>query len=166
MQHSAQMMNILLVPIPLAFFDTIFAGGTAAQQNVLPILVAEYVPDQHEAMITMDITADGKQNWDTQFAIILNAPVLEMGTYQIDDSSGNNNGILDPGETVLLTIPTLNTGHALSPIAQATLSCSENLITIQNAIISLGQLEAGGSVNAIFTVTASSQLFRRDTYIF
>ena len=142
-----------------AFFDTIFAGGTAAQQNVLPILVAEYVPDQHEAMITMDITADGKQNWDTQFAIILNAPVLEMGTYQIDDSSGDNDGILDPGETVLLTIPTLNTGHALSPIAQATLSCSENLITIQNAIISLGQLEAGGSVNAIFTVTASSQLF-------
>jgi len=82
-----------------------------------------------------------------------------MGTYQIDDSSGDNDGILDPGETVLLTIPTLNTGHALSPIAQATLSCSENLITIQNAIISLGQLEAGGSVNAIFTVTASSQLF-------
>ena len=141
-----------------AFFDTIFASGTATQENVLPILVDDYIPDQHIAAITMDITADGKQNWDTQFAIILNAPVLEMGNCQIDDCAGNNDGILDPGETVIMTIPTLNTGHATSPDAQATLSCAENLITIQNTTLSLGQIEAGETANAIFTITASSQI--------
>ncbi|MBC8383406.1 MAG: T9SS type A sorting domain-containing protein [Candidatus Cloacimonetes bacterium] len=149
-----------------AFFDTIFAGGTATQENVLPIIVDDYVPDQHVAVISMDITADGKQNWDTQFAIILNAPVLEMGNCQINDSAGNNDGILDPGETVIMTIPTLNTGHAISPEAQAILSCSENLITIQNTNISLGQIEAGETTNANFTVTASSQLEEGSAVIF
>ena len=141
-----------------AFFDTIFAGGTASQQNVLPIFTDDYIPDQHVAHITMDITGDSKQNWLTQFAIILNAPVLEMGNCQIDDSSGDNDGVLDPGETVVLTVPVLNTGHATSPTAQATLSCSNYLITIQNATLSLGQLEAGESINANFTVTADSLL--------
>jgi hypothetical protein len=141
-----------------AFFDTIFAGGIATQENVLPIIIDDYVPDQHIAEITMDITADGKQNWDTQFTIVLNAPVFEMGNCQIDDSAGNNDGVLDPGETVIMTIPTLNTGHATSPEAQATLSCSENLITIQNKTLLLGQIEAGETANAIFTVTASSQI--------
>jgi len=149
-----------------AFFDTIFAGGTATQENVLPIIIDDYVPDQHIAAITMDITADGKQNWNTQFTIVLNAPVLEMGNYQIDDSAGNNDGVLDPGETVFMTIPTLNIGHAISPDAQATLSCSENLIIIQNTSISLGQIEAGDTANAIFTVTASSQLEEGTAIIF
>ncbi|MCD6330458.1 MAG: T9SS type A sorting domain-containing protein, partial [Candidatus Cloacimonetes bacterium] len=149
-----------------AFFDTIFAGGTATQENVLPIIIDDYVPDQHIAAITMDITADGKQNWNTQFTIVLNAPVLEMGNYQIDDSAGNNDGVLDPGETVIMIIPTLNIGHAISPDAQATLSCSENLIIIQNTSISLGQIEAGDTANAIFTVTASSQLEEGTAIIF
>jgi len=147
-----------------ASFDTIFAGGTASQQNVLPILTDDYIPDQHVANISMDITADNKQMWPTQFAIILNAPVLEMGTCQIDDSSGDNDGVLDPGETVILSIPILNTGHATSPIAQATLSCSNYLITIQNTTLSLGQLEAGESVDADFTVTAN-QLLEEGTAI-
>jgi len=149
-----------------AFFDTIFAGGTASQENVLPILIDDYVPDQHVAEITMDITADGKQNWDAHFAIVLNAPVLEMDNCEIDDSAGNNDGVFDPGETVVMTIPTLNTGHATSPDAQATLSCSENLITIQNTTLSLGQIDAGESVNANFTVTASSQLEEGTAIIF
>jgi len=149
-----------------AFFDTIFAGGTASQENVLPILIDDYVPDQHVAEITMDITADGKQNWDAHFAIVLNAPVLEMENCQIDDIAGNNDGIFDPRETVIMTIPTLNTGHATSPDAQATLSCSENLITIQNTTLSLGQIDAGESVNANFIVTASSQLEEGTAIIF
>ncbi|HEX37580.1 MAG TPA: T9SS type A sorting domain-containing protein [Candidatus Cloacimonetes bacterium] len=141
-----------------AFFGTILAGGTATQEDVLPIIVDAYVPDQHISTINMNISADDEQTWDMQLSITLNAPVLEMGEVIIDDSSGDNDGILDPGETVTMTIPTMNTGHATSPEATAVLSCTNNLITIQSSSVNLGLIEAGVTENAEYIVSADPQL--------
>ena len=141
-----------------ANFGTITAGGIATQEDVLPIIVDEYIPDQHVALLSMNISADDKQYWATQFSIILNAPVLEIGQCQIDDSAGDNDGVLDPGETVLLTIPTLNSGNATSPSASSTLNCTNNLITIQNSSVNLGAIASGDAANSVFTVSASDQI--------
>jgi len=146
--------NYITCSYSAAIFGTITAGSTATQEDVLPIVINDYVPDQHISLINMNISSDNKQSWDTQFPIILNAPVLEMGTLSINDSSGDNDGILDPGETVIMTIPVINSGHAISPNADAVLNCSSSYITIQDNNFTLGQIDAGTTQNAEFILSA------------
>jgi len=64
----------------------------------------------------------------------IHSPILEFKSLQIDDSSGNNNGFADPGETVNFWVRLLNNGSGTATSVDATLA-SENE---QVAIISSG----------------------------
>ncbi len=78
-----------------------------------------------------------------------------MGNFIISDPGGNNNGRLDPGETVTITATINNSGHSLSPTVSAVLSIASPYITINNGNASLGQIAAGGSANVVFNITCS-----------
>ncbi|MDO9577039.1 MAG: FlgD immunoglobulin-like domain containing protein, partial [Candidatus Cloacimonadales bacterium] len=88
----------------------------------------------------------------------LNAPVLGIGEMVIDDSNGNDNGVLDPGESVTITIPVSNDGQAESPDATATLFCATNGITIGTGTINLGPLGIESVVDAVYTVSADMSI--------
>nr|MBC8414803.1 T9SS type A sorting domain-containing protein [Candidatus Cloacimonadota bacterium] len=101
---------------------------------------------------------DGTNTWLSNFVIEAYAPVLWADEMIIDDAAGNNNGVLDPGETVTITIPTHNDGHASSPEAIADLSCSNPLITIVQSSVNLGEIGVQSFEDAVYTVTASDEI--------
>ncbi|MDD2197959.1 MAG: C25 family cysteine peptidase, partial [Bacteroidales bacterium] len=74
------------------------------------------VPDQTSLEFTIAIEGQYNSevyNWEQNFIIKANAPILEYGTLTIDDTNGGNgNGILDPGESAKATIVLSNVGHA------------------------------------------------------
>ncbi|MBT3756899.1 MAG: T9SS type A sorting domain-containing protein, partial [Candidatus Cloacimonetes bacterium] len=113
--------------------------------------------DQHNVIVELSAT-DGTDTWTSYFSLNLNAPVLEIGEMFINDSSGNDNGILDPGENAIITIPLGNTGHAESLNALATLSCPANGITITNETIDLGSIGISSSEDAIYDVSADASI--------
>ena len=90
----------------------------------------------HMVIFEMNAT-DGTGTWTTFFSVEGHGPVLELGSMTIDDSQGNNNGRLDPGETADVVIPTYNNGsyHALDAIG--TLNCSNGFITLNNTTMIL-----------------------------
>ncbi|MEN8224254.1 MAG: C25 family cysteine peptidase, partial [Bacteroidota bacterium] len=138
-------------------YGTIAAGTAVAPVNEFSFDVDAYVPDQYVADFTLDITGDGKDNWSGGFSIILNAPVLEAGTLVIDDNaSGNGNGFLDPGETAILSIGVLNTGHSDASETLSTLSTSSSWVTLNNTSSNLGTLEPGINANATFEVSVNA----------
>ncbi|OPX26235.1 MAG: hypothetical protein B1H06_05975 [Candidatus Cloacimonas sp. 4484_143] len=98
----------------------------------------------------------GTTTWESYFSIEVHAPSLSTGNITINDTAGNGNGRLDPGETVVLTIPTENSGSAVSPTATGILTCSNQGLTIENASYEIGEIDAGESLNALFTVTADA----------
>ncbi|MCK4312720.1 MAG: carboxypeptidase regulatory-like domain-containing protein, partial [Candidatus Cloacimonetes bacterium] len=114
--------------------------------------VTNNVPDEH--VILFDLEAVGEDTWNSSFSIEAHAPMLFAEEFIINDVTGNNNGRLDPGETVTVFIPTANEGSATSPSAIGTLTCAEPLITIDDETYILGEIIAGGSVDAVYTVTA------------
>ena len=72
---------------------------------------------------------------------------------------GNNNGILDPGETATLNIVTNNSGHASIANVNGTLaitSGSSPYLTLNSTSSSLGTLAVSGTANATFNVTANA----------
>ena len=138
-------------------YGTVNAGAIVTVTDGFEIVVDGLVPDQHDVIIELSIT-DGTDTWTSYCSITLNAPVLEIGEMLIDDSSGNNNGVLDPGETATITIPVSNDGHAESLDAMATLTCATTGISIGTETVNLGPVGIESSEDAVYSVTADSSI--------
>ena len=79
---------------------------------------------------------------------------LVLLNYEVDDSNGNNNGKIDPGETVDITVSIKNSGDIIAENADGTISTSSAWIDIDNGSVTLGNIAIGETVNGVFTVTA------------
>ncbi|MCD4730136.1 MAG: T9SS type A sorting domain-containing protein [Bacteroidales bacterium] len=137
----------------------ILSGGILIEVGAFAFTVNELVPDQHIVQLDMEIT-DGTDTWNSSFNITLNSPVLAVLSYTIDDSNGNSNGRLDPGETANIIVPNLNDGGCDALNTLATAVAAGSLITINNATFDLETIASGEIKNAVFNVTvdASAQI--------
>ena len=140
-----------------ATYGTIEAGTAVTATDGFAFDIADYVPDQHVAEFSLDITGESKENWASGFSIIINAPKLEAGTMSIDDAAGGNgNGYLDPGETAILSIGVLNNGHSMASDAEANISTLSNWVSINGSSFSIGDMEPGINYYALFEVTVAN----------
>ncbi|MBZ0243037.1 MAG: T9SS type A sorting domain-containing protein, partial [Bacteroidales bacterium] len=85
------------------------------------------------------------------FTLEILTPQTYISSYVIDDATGNQNAMLDPGETVELHVSGGNSGG--SAAADLTLSLSaDEWITIDNPVVEIGNLLPGETFEAVFTV--------------
>ncbi|HTX88639.1 MAG TPA: C25 family cysteine peptidase, partial [Bacteroidales bacterium] len=94
-------------------FGSIPAGGTVTAHDAFSVSIHTNVTDQHVVVFNLEIS-DGTHSWNSDLDLVLNAPSLAIGNYYILDPppGGNNNGILDPGESATLKVRVINQGHA------------------------------------------------------
>lgn len=94
-------------------FGSINAGDTSDISNgVYTLTVNNNLPDQYSLLVDFQLTDNTAVVRNETKIITVNAPKFNIGSLVINDSSGNNNGILDPGETALIQITVTNVGHA------------------------------------------------------
>ena len=114
--------------------------------------VANDIPGGEE--IKFDITAyNDDEAWTSSFSVTANGVLLMTGSYSFDDASGNNNGGLDPGETVDMHIEIMNNGQIDAEDAMAFLTTSDPNITINAGTYDLETLEADEMVEAMFNIS-------------
>ena len=119
--------------------------------------VSNDCPAGHTVQFALTVTS-GTETWHLNFAVVVYRPNLEFGTLTIADPTGDNDGNLDPGETVDINILLLNTGGANSPAGTASMSCTTNGITVNDGSATFAAVTAGGSVNLSFTLSAASSM--------
>ncbi|HPR56828.1 MAG TPA: M14 family zinc carboxypeptidase [Bacteroidales bacterium] len=84
-------------------------------------------------------------------------PYIIMESYIIDDSNGNNNGLLDPGETAIFIITLKNVGSETALGLEGTLTTTDQYITVITTSAQVfGDIAVNASASAEFTVSASS----------
>jgi len=140
-------------------FGSIVSGGTITGINAFALTVHQFVQDHHQVNCNLLLT-DGTNVWNSTLVLPLNAPVLTPGAVTVLDPlpGGNNNGILDPGESAILRIITSNTGHATSSntIAHLTVpSSSAPYILVSSPTYYIGSLNPGLPGYADFPVTTN-----------
>jgi hypothetical protein len=138
-------------------YGTINAGSTSpASTGALNLSITDDVPDQHLISINIDMS-DDTDTWTTTKNVIVNAPAIVINELVIDDSAtGNNDGILDPGETADLIIQTSNIGHADVDNVISLLATTSADLTINSPTAPTGSLAVGESKGFVFNVTANS----------
>ncbi|MBI9032983.1 MAG: T9SS type A sorting domain-containing protein [Bacteroidales bacterium] len=140
-------------------FGTIAAGQNVAGDNAFQLKLADNVPDQHAVACQVVFTAQDNQTWNSNIQFLANAPAFSIGELSIDDNaSGNGNGILDPGESVQISIATVNTGHAAAAQVVATTQTSATGINITNSQFTIGEMVAGANATAVYTVSADASI--------
>jgi len=138
--------------------DLIAAHATGSTITGINLQIANNTPDQHVAEYTINITLPDGDEFVSEQSILINAPQLSWGFFEVDDTEGDNNGRIDPGETFILNIPFTNVGHAISPDIQTTLVINggEHLMNpMINDFTALGINESNMMMNE---VTLSSQV--------
>ncbi|MBN2461898.1 MAG: hypothetical protein JXB60_09865, partial [Candidatus Cloacimonetes bacterium] len=139
------------------FYGDIAAGGFLTQNDGFAISIHDNIPDEH--IVLFNLTADnGETNWNSNFTIEAYAPLLALDDYTIDDSEGDDDGILDPGESACIIIPVYNNGRSLSPGAQSYIDCSNDQILFTYYEYELGQIAPASYNDALFYVTAPAEI--------
>ncbi len=122
--------------------------------DVFDLSFADNIPDEHTVGFTLDAN-DGTDSWISSLAIKGHAPVLNYTGITILDPTGNNNGKVDPGETVEILVSMNNSGTAEAYNVMGTLSSSSSFITVNTTDPqTYGDVEPDGFGMASFEVFA------------
>ena len=138
--------------------SSLAAGASVLANDAFAITIANNIANGTVANFTITMTMSGHDPWTHNFTFTLNAPDLAFGNMTISDPTGNNNGRLDPGETVTVTMRLLNNGGAASLAGTATLNCSTTGITVNNGSANFSAISAAGYVDLTFSITAAASM--------
>ncbi len=150
--------------------------GADATQNITDNFlfgITDSVPDGHTVTFNVALSDSApslpREFYSNIYQNIINAPVLNVvNWYAIDDFSGNGNGTLDYGETALLKVAFINTGHAqVSATVNLANISVQNTIQINTPDTSVGIVTVGDTLYADFEVTIpyNASVKQKDTLL-
>ncbi|MCD4772538.1 MAG: T9SS type A sorting domain-containing protein [Bacteroidales bacterium] len=133
-------------------YGNLSAGQTMLIENSHTYQIAENVPDN--SIIIFNVEAVGDTSWNSTFSVTVFGPDLNITNLTVDDNVyGNDNGLLDPGETVDISFDATNIGHYIAENVVATLNSNCQFIEIISEPDSIGTLAIDQSGTAIFTIS-------------
>jgi hypothetical protein len=125
-------------------FGTIPAGGTGANSQPFVFRVAQDVPDGEPLGLTLGVTEEPAT---LPLNLTATAPEYTVAILDIDDSSGDDDGIADPGENVGLTLRMENHGGCATPDLTAVLHGGGYFVSDETPH-AVGVIQPGQGVNA------------------
>lgn len=157
---SVTVQNYLGAPLAQALVcvmrdTTIYAYDYTNSQGQINLPIQSQTP----GIISVTVTATNHIPFEgTARLIPSNEPYINFDSTILNDSlNGNNDGKINPGETIGLRIFLRNVGGAIANNVQARLRTTDSLITITDSIKNYGSINPGsiaGSVGSyIFTVS-------------
>lgn len=138
-------------------YDTIFVDGSLSKEYGFLIKLADNIPDQINIDFELTATDENDSTWTSFFTIISYAPLLEGKEITIDDNvGGNGNGILDPGETAIMTIKTINSGHCNIENVNASLIPYNQFISVESGDTTFPIVDLFTACYASFNVSVAN----------
>ena len=118
--------------------------GTVYIDNAFSFDISSSIPDGHNIVFQVDATDDSDSVWTSNFSIVACAPQVEFSSVFIDDSGGNNNGVLDPGESANFIVTLANSGTGQADGISAVLSESDPYVGIVDDFSVFGEISPNG----------------------
>ena len=139
------------------FIAELPANSTMRFDQAGRISIANNVPDQ--TLFTLNLTTytgDITHNTSKQFLLL--APNLQFCEFEMEDTGGDHNGFIDPGEHAILHIHGKNIGHALAPGTYLTASCDDGRLQIEQSTVQIGAVESDSSFIADIILNADADI--------
>lgn len=133
-------------------------GETREISGAFSIQISPNVPDGQEIDFVLTFSAS-RTEWQSTFRVVANAPLIEIDEVVVNDSGGNQDGYLDPGETAPVLVTLKNNGHSPAFSISGLLTSGSPYLEIGTTTPRMfGNLEPQETQPAWFTVTAASSV--------
>jgi len=93
--------------------------------------------------VSVSVIAHNRHRHQGSILVLTNQPFVLFNSYQVHDNSGNNNGQVDFGESIMLGLGVKNVGNQPATGVVVTLSTQDAYCTITDATETYGNLAAG-----------------------
>jgi len=153
LQHSSPYLELI---DSIAHFGSFQPGEIITINSAFSFQVADNIPGKHPIMFTLFSKEDnGEEIWRSGFNEVAYAPNIWIGDMTIDDSqSGNDNGILDPGEQAYLEIEIRNTGQIASEQVDLDLLSLKSYVKVLDPQSTVDPLDPDQVTHVTFLVEA------------
>ncbi len=84
----------------------------------------------------------------------ISGPYLTIDDHFVDDSAGNGDGRIDPGETVDIVVTLINSGTENTENVNGAISLNDSYITLLDSLADFGDISVGMTAQNTFTLTA------------
>jgi len=149
-----------------AVLDSAAEFGTLAPQdtlwNTVPFRFSVRGDVPHDYWIPFNLEVQDEQGhaWFTPFGFDAYSPLIGLGSVEFDDddmgqSHGNNNGEINPGETIELSAQVRNTGGNQAVDVQAILRTTDPMVTLVDSVGDLGTILPEDSMSSGFDFVAT-----------
>jgi hypothetical protein len=135
----------------LSDYHVIPGGGSSINSTFFTFTASADCPDNHLADFILQLT-DDEDTWSYYFSIRVYRPQVSLQTYLINDATGNQDGIPDPGETITLAVSLVNPSRSIAHNLTGVLSTQSTYLQIINDTVDFGVLEPGQSIQRVYQI--------------
>lgn len=132
---------------------SINGNATRSYDNAFAFNISNDIADMTRVVFNIQCT-DGNGTWNSSIPLYVMAPTLAFGNVVFDDSQGNGNGLIDPGETIILHVHGSNNGHATAPATSINASCNYSEISMISNHAEIGNVQPDGSFTGDISFTS------------
>jgi len=134
-------------------------GSLTTVGSAFRVAVSAGCPNEHDVVFTLDFSDAGRTLWSHEAVLRVYRPELRQLYVDVDDSSGNANGVPEPGESIVLGIDVANEGNGDAEGVVGVLRYPGAGVAITDSTDGWGSIAAGasqtGSGGFTFDVTTS-----------
>jgi len=131
--------------------ESLAGGASLMLEDAFRFNISDAIPDMTRIPFTIT-THFGYGSHERSYELFVESPHLEVQLTDIDDSEGNGDHHLDPGEYARLTFRITNGGHYLAENPTITLSNDEGYVRIINPEVLCDDIAVGNSTEVRFDV--------------
>ncbi|RLA39592.1 MAG: hypothetical protein DRR06_18880, partial [Gammaproteobacteria bacterium] len=137
--------------IALSVDGEIIGVDTGTGSPISVLIAPQFAP----ATVKLVVTKQNYYRYETYIDVVApDGPFVVLNEYEIDDSAGNGNGLLDYGETVYLDMTLHNVGSDVAEDIEVSISSSDPYITIIDGTENFGNL----GIDAMFTIAGAFRI--------
>ena len=151
--------------IALVEANTDYLTSYLNPDGAFSFVVKPDVDDEAHLYINVELNAEGL-DWHSVIPVHLSAPVMQFAEVNVDDSQGDQNGFIDQGETITLTVNGMNIGHAIANDAYLTVSCDDERIHFMNDSFTIGEVDINDTFSADVTFTSDDDIIGGSVFHF
>ena len=114
-------------------------------------LVAISPPPAEVGELELTVTGQGHLPYEGIVGVIApDGPYMVVTDFSIDDSSGDGDGAVNPGEAVVMSVTALNVGPEDGGVVVAALSTASTVVEIVDGTVAFGDIPAGESRASLY----------------
>lgn len=140
------------------YLGSMLGNSLVSIDSIFKIQVNELVNNGHVSQLNLSITDTNANHWNSIFNITLYAPDIKIVSLVVNDSAGNNNGLLEVGESAKLEFMIKNEGGCDALNVNSLLQSSISSIQV-NGTPSIDTLMKNSLFKASFNVQVGNNIF-------